>query len=214
MIKTTVLFFKWIVLFRDGVYINQSTFCDKMENDCDNIWTLELDQHRQSKYFQDQFDCVELKNENHIAIFSQRFFNLLSSLTTSVLGTLFFFSCFSHVLGTLIFSCFTYAKSFTFPCTEDFDFFVFFPALWTLFYFFMFFPVLGTFIFSCSSLYWGLSFFHVFPCTGNFVYFTCIGDYQWTKRRLPLNVIEKISTFQKILCDWFSVTCKNICLLI
>ena len=68
--KLTVLFFKWIVLFRDGVYINQSTFCDKMENDCDNIWTLSLDQHRQSKYFQDQFDCVELRNENHIAIFS------------------------------------------------------------------------------------------------------------------------------------------------
>ena len=34
---STVLFFKWIVLFRDGVYINQSTFCDKMENDWDNI---------------------------------------------------------------------------------------------------------------------------------------------------------------------------------
>ena len=41
-----------------------------MENDCDNIWTLSLDQHRQPKYFQDQFDCVELRNENHIAIFS------------------------------------------------------------------------------------------------------------------------------------------------
>ena len=69
LVTSTVLFFKWIVLFRDGVYINQSTFCDKMENDCDNIWTLSLDQHRQSKCFQDQFDCVELRNENHIAIF-------------------------------------------------------------------------------------------------------------------------------------------------
>ena len=40
-----------------------------MENDCDNIWRLSLDQSRQSKYSQDQFDCVELRNENHIAIF-------------------------------------------------------------------------------------------------------------------------------------------------
>ena len=37
-IATTVVFFKWIVLFRDVVYINQSTFCDKMENDWDNIF--------------------------------------------------------------------------------------------------------------------------------------------------------------------------------
>ena len=62
------MFFKWIVLFRDVVYINQSTFCDKMENDWDNIWRLSLDHSRQSFYFQDQFDCAELKNHNHNAI--------------------------------------------------------------------------------------------------------------------------------------------------
>ena len=57
-------------------------------------------------------------------------------------GDFDFFHVFP-VLGTLIFSCFTYAKSFTFPCTWDFDFFILFPALGTLI-FFMFFPVLGT----------------------------------------------------------------------
>ena len=29
-----------------------------------------------------------------------------------------------------------------------------------------------------------------------------------------LNLTEKISTFQKILCDWLSITCKHMCLLI
>ena len=65
-----------------------------------------------------------------------------------------------------------------FPCTGDFDFFMFFPVLGTLIFscfslywglwFFPFFSCSADFDFLCFSLYWGLWFFQVFSCTGDF----------------------------------------------
>ena len=40
-----------------------------MENDWDNIWRLSLDNSRQAIDTQNQFDCAELKDDNHIATF-------------------------------------------------------------------------------------------------------------------------------------------------
>ena len=121
-----------------------------------------------------------------------------------------------------------YAKNFNFSLYSGLWIFHVFSLYWGLWFFHVF-PCTGTLFFSNFLLYWGLLFLPVLR-TLIFSCFPCIGDldflsfFRWETLKFSqlttkiineqnvdstLNLTEKICTCQRILCNWLSITFKN-----